>query len=99
MKRFKLTHVELLIIYVLLGIFIYSGSILIHRHYQIVKSAYDISRLNNSVNRSRERIETLKVQRARIVAPEFLEQVAGRGGYTQPRQEQIILLTHSEVSP
>ena len=99
MNRFKLTRIELLMIYGLLGIFIYSSSILIHRHYQIVKSAYDISRLNNSVNRSKERIETLKVQRARIVAPEFLEQVSGRGGYTQPRQEQIILLRHTEVDP
>ena len=92
MRSFSLSRYELFVIYVSLIFFVVSGAYLIRRHYDVVKSAYDITRLKKSVARSKERIEGLKVTRARIITPEYLEQVAGRSGYTQPSQEQLILL-------
>ena len=99
MKRFSLSYFELFLVYGTILLFIYSSAIVIRGHYDVVKGAYDITKLKKSVSRSQEIIETLKVQRAKIVAPEFLEQVAGRGGYTQPKQEQIILLNHKRIDP
>ena len=99
MKKFKLNSIELSLFYILLIFFICSSALVIHQHYLIVKYAYDITRLEKNVARSRERIEMLKVKKARIVNPHYLEQVAGRGGYIQPRQEQIILLYSSEGEP
>ncbi len=99
MKKFKLNWIELGFFYMLLSFFIYSSALVIHQHYLIVKYAYDITRLEKNVARSRERIEILKVKKARIVTPLFLEQVAGRGGYIQPNQEQIILLNSAEGEP
>ena len=92
MKSFTLSRYELWVIYTSLLLFVGSGIYLIRRHYDVVKSAYDITHLKRSVARSKERIEGLKVTRARIITPEYLEQVAGRSGYTQPSQEQLILL-------
>ncbi len=99
MRQFKLTKLEIFIVYLSLALFVYSGAQLIRRHYDVVKSAYDITRLKESVSRAQERIEALKVTRARIIEPAYLEQVAGRSGYTQPRQDQIILLYRQEERP
>lgn len=92
MMKFSLSRLEFALIYFSIILFIVSGAYLIRRHYDVVKSAYDITRLKRSVARSKERIEGLKVTRARIITPEYLEQVAGRSGYTQPSQAQLILL-------
>jgi len=95
MKKFQLTRIELLLIYVLVGAFIYSGSMVVKHHYQVVHNAYTFSKLKDRVNRSQNILENLRVERSRIIVPKYLEQAAGRGGYVLPKQEQIILLNQS----
>lgn len=99
MKRFTLNWVEISIFIFLLTIFILSSLLLVRKHYEVIKDSYTISKLNQNVRRSRERIETLKVHKARIVTPHYLEHVSGRGGYSLPKQEQIILLNSQEDEP
>ena len=98
MRRFKLTTIEWILIYLCIALFVITGSRMVKLHYQVVRNAYTISKLRRSLERSNEVLEHLKVERSRIIIPEHLEQVAGRGGYIQPRQEQIILLGREEVS-
>ena len=98
MKRtsFKLTRIELLWIYTLIAVFIYSGHTVIKRHYEVVHNAYTFSKLKDRVDRAENVLENLKVERSRIVVPQYLEQAAGRGGYTLPKQEQMIILSPSK---
>lgn len=92
MKVFHLNRFELILIYALVGVFIYSGSMVVKHHYQVVHNAYTFSKLKDRVSRSQNILENLRVERSRIIVPKYLEQAAGRGGYVLPKQEQIILL-------
>ena len=95
MKKFQLTRLELALIYGLVATFIYSGSMVVKHHYQVVHNAYTFSKLKDRVSRSQNILENLRVERSRIIIPKYLEQAAGRGGYVLPKQEQIILLNQS----
>lgn len=99
MRPFQLTKFELCLVYFSIGLFIISGAEVIKLHYQVVRNAYTISIIRSSLNRSSEKLEHLKVERSRIIVPDHLERVAGRGGYSHPRQEQIILLNTPEDDP
>ena len=91
-NTFQLTRLELTIILTSMIAFVYTGSLVIKQHYLIVYNAYSLSRLQDRVKRSDDILKNLQVERSLIVTPEYLEQAAGRGGYTQPKQEQLILL-------
>ena len=95
MKKFQLSRLEMALIYVLVAAFIYSGSMVVKHHYQVVHNAYTFSKLKDRVSRSQNILENLRVERSRIIVPKYLEQAAGRGGYILPKQEQIILLNQS----
>ena len=91
-KTFRLTRFELTLITLSMITFVYTGALVVKQHYLIVYNAHTLSHLQERVKRSGDRLKNLKVTRSQIITPEYLEQAAGRGGYIQPTQEQLILL-------
>jgi hypothetical protein len=65
---------------------------LIKSHFSVVQVSYQLSDLDRVVKKNRAQLQRLKVERAELLVPSFLDNAAGRGGYSIPRMQQIVIL-------
>ena len=68
----------------------------IHKHFMVVQVSYELADLESWVKRERSTLQSLKVERAKLMVPHYLDNAAGRGGYMMPRSEQIVILRQEE---
>ena len=85
-----------IIYFIFLVVLVFCCINLVEKHFKVVDTSYRLMELKSHVKREKERLQELKVERAKLLVPSYLDNAAGRGEYVIPRTEQIIILTPEE---